>query len=527
MPSLVVVKKGMFRDSITLMKLSKQISEQKNVKQAAIVMATSLNKRYLEDIGFRDDDLKKAGPNDLVIAAEAISEESLNAALQEVERLLSTQAAIEAKESRPSTLEDALEIMPDANLVVISVPGEFAKREAMKALKRGLNVFLFSSNVSIEEEIELKKFAWERQLLVMGPDCGTAFINNVVLGFGNVVNRGEVGIVSASGTGLQQVSTLIHNAGFGVSHAIGTGSNDLAEKVGGLMMKRGIKLLEEDEETRVVALISKPPSASIARKILKIAESSSKPTVINFLGAKFESKGKKWYGTSTLEDAAEAVCAILRNKKPRSIIFTKSKEEVTSTASSEFTHFSDNQKYIRGIFSGGTLCYEAMIVLSPLLGAIHSNVSIETKMKLENVNKSVEHTFIDMGSEEFTVGRAHPMIDFTLTKMRILQETRDPEVAVILIDIVLGYGAHSDPADEIIPVIIKAKSLAKESGRYLSFVASVVGTEKDPQNAIEQCIRLQKAGVIVMPSNAQAARMAALIATRNKIIKQLFKEKLR
>jgi len=524
MPRVVIVKKGMFRDSITLMKLSKLISEREGVRQAAIAMATPLNKRYLKDIGFNHKNLRKAEPNDLVIAIDAISEESLNAALEEAEKLLLAQVAMEVKEYRPSSLEGALEVMPDANLVVISVPGEFAKLEAMKALKRSLNVFLFSSNVSIEDEIELKKFALEKQLLVMGPDCGTAIINGVVLGFGNVVNRGEVGIVSASGTGIQQVSTLIHNAGFGISHAIGTGSNDLSEKVGGLMMKRGLQLLEEDEETRVITLISKPPNISVANEILKIADSLSKLTVINFLGAKLEGKGKKWYVTNTLEDTAEAVCAILRNEKPRRVIFTKSEEEVTSIANSEFTRFSDDQKYIRGLFSGGTLCHEALIIVSPFLDGVHSNVSIEPEMKLKNINKSVEHTFIDMGSEEFTVGRAHPMIDFTLRKMRILQEAKDPEVAVILFDIVLGYGAHPDPAGEIIPAIIKAKSLAKERGRYLSFVASVIGTEKDPQNAMEQSNKLKEAGVIVMPSNAQAVRMATLIATRNKVIKQLFKE---
>jgi len=524
MPSVVVVKKGLFRDSITLMKLSKLISEREGVKQAAIVMATQLNKRYVEEIGFRHNDLKKAGPNDLVIAIEAINEEGLKAALEEAEKLLFTQAAVEVKEYRPSSLEGALEVMPDANLVVISVPGEFAKLEAMKSLKRGLNVFLFSSNVSIKDEVELKKFGLEKQLLVMGPDCGTAIINGVVLGFGNVVNRGEVGIISASGTGIQQVSTLIHNAGFGISQAIGTGSNDLSEKVGGLMMQRGLQLLEENEETRVITLISKPPSISVAHKILKIVDSLNKPIVINFLGAKLESEGKKWYATSTLEDTAEAVCAILRNKKPRRIIFTKSKEEVASMAKSEFTRFSDNQKYIRGLFSGGTLCYEALIIASPFLDGVHSNVPIEPKMKLKNVGKSVEHTFIDMGSEEFTIGRAHPMIDFTLRKLRILKEAKDPKVAVILFDIVLGYGAHPDPVGEIIPAIIKAKSLAKERRLHLSFVASVIGTEKDPQNAIEQRNKLKRAGVIVMPSNAQAARMATLIVTRNKVIKQLFKE---
>ena len=522
MTNSVTVRSGMFRDSITLMKISRQVSEMKGVKQAAVVMATPLNKRYLNDIGLRTPDLERAGPNDLVTAVEAVDDNGLEAALAEVDRLLSYQKATESTVARPSSLEGALRLMPDANLVVISVPGQYAKREAMSALERGLNVFLFSSNVPIEAEVQLKTFAREKGLLVMGPDCGTAIINDVVLGFGNLVNRGAVGFVSASGTGLQQVSTLISNAGFGISQAIGTGGNDLSKEVRGIMMTRGIKLLEEDKSTRAIVLISKTPSPSVAEEILDMANSSKKPVIVNFLGSSLESRGKRWHGAATLEDAAETVCAILMNERPKRVVFTSPKEKIISLASAEFSHFSDTQRYVRGLFSGGTLCYEALTVLSPLLGGIHSNTPLEPRMKLKDENESVEHTCVDMGSEEYTAGRAHPMIDFTLRKLRILQEARDPKVAVVLLDVVLGRGAHPDPAVELAPTIAEAKSLAKKSGRFLSFVVSVVGTSKDPQNLREQKSKLEKAGVVIMPSNAQAARMATIIATRNAETKLLF-----
>jgi len=519
----VIIRKGTYRDSVTLMKISNKVAELKEVLQAAVVMATPLNKQLLKDVKLLTDDIERAGPNDLVIALNTENEEGMKIAISEVDTLLSAREYVEVEEVRPKTLDSALSIMPDANLVMISVPGNFAKREALRALRKGLNVFLFSSNVPIEEELELKKISKEKGLLIMGPDCGTAIINNIVLGFGNVVNQGPIGVVSASGTGLQQFSTLIHREGLGISQAIGTGGNDLSKKVGGIMMMEGIKLLEQDKKTQIIVLISKPPDVQTGEKILKVASRCKKPIVVNFPGGESdEIKKRGCIAATTLEDAAGIACALIRGKKPEKTIFTISKRRIMSTVNAESSKLSRMQKYVRGLFSGGTLCYEALVVLAPLIGDVCSNVPLKAEYKLEDVNVSKRHTCIDMGSEEFTVGRPHPMIDFTLRKRRIVQEAKDPETAVVLLDVVLGYGAHQNPAAELVPSIVEAKTVAEQNGRFLSVVTSIVGTPEDPQDLRKQQRKLKEAGVIVMPSNAQATRTAALIATRGAVEEKLF-----
>ena len=259
MTTKVIVKKSTYRDSISLMKISNSISKLPGITQAAVVMATELNRRVLSEAGFVDAAIGRAASNDMIVAIEAKEAASLDAALTETEKLLSPGEKPAGEKAPPTSLEEALELIPDANLAVISVPGQFAKREAMQALARGLNVFLFSSNVSREEEVELKKVAKEKRLLLMGPDCGTSIINHKVLGFGNMIREGTIGLVSASGTGLQEVTTLIHKAGLGISQAIGTGGGDLSEQVGGITMIQGFELLEADEQTKVIVLISKPP----------------------------------------------------------------------------------------------------------------------------------------------------------------------------------------------------------------------------------------------------------------------------
>jgi len=519
----VIIRKDTYRDSVTLMKISNKVAELKGVLQAAVIMATPTNKQLLRDVKLLTDEIERAGPNDLVIALDTENEESMQIAVSEVDKLLSAWESMEVEEVRPKTLDSALSIMPDANLVMISVPGDFAKREALRALRKGLNVFLFSSNVPIEEELELKKISKERGLLMMGPDCGTAIINNIALGFGNVVNQGPIGMVSASGTGLQQVSTLIHMEGLGISQAIGTGGNDLSKEVGGMMMMEGIKLLEKDKKTQAIVLISKPPDPQTGEKVLKVAGHCEKPIVVNFLGEEIDEIGKRGcIAATTLEDAARAACALVRGKKIEKTIFTLPRRRIMSMVNAESSKLSRMQKYVRGLFSGGTLCYEALVVLAPLIGDVYSNIPLKAEYELEDVNVSKRHICIDMGSEEFTIGRPHPMIDFTLRKRRIVQEAKDPETAVVLLDVVLGYGAHQDPAAELVPSIADAKTVAEQNGRFLSVVASIVGTPEDPQDLRKQRRKLKGAGVIVMPSNAQASRIAALIATRGTVEEKLF-----
>lgn len=508
----VVVKRGTYRDSISLMKLSDTLQKLPGVTEAAVVMATELNRRVLSEAGFDDPAIQTAGSDDMIVAIDAGDEGSLQRALEETGMLLSRQAEIPTGGAGPpATLGDALETLPDANLVLVSVPGQFAKREAAMALARGLNVFLFSSNVAREDELELKTTARDGGLLVMGPDCGTSIINHTVLGFGNKVREGFVGLVSASGTGLQEVTTLIHKAGLGISQAIGTGGGDLSEIVGGITMIQGLELLEGDEKTKVVVLISKPPSPGTMQKVLEAASRCRKPVVANFLGGKGIKAPQNVRLASTLDEAALAACE-LGGLNPGWMGGNLSQEAV-SLGLSEHGKLAKSQLFVRGLFSGGTLCYESQLILEPLIGRIRSNGPIGPENQLDGESPSVGNTCIDMGAEEFVVGRAHPMIDFTLRKMRIIQEAEDPQSAVILLDVELGYGSNADPAGQLAPVIRKAKVIAESQGRHLSVVASIIGTDGDFQNLKAQSKTLADAGVLLMPSNAQATSLAALIVS--------------
>jgi FdrA protein len=511
MNTKVIVKKSTYRDSITLMKISNGISKLPGITQAAVVMATELNRRVLSEAGFKDAAIGNASNNDMIVAIEARETASLDAALTETDRLLAQGEKTAGEKAMLTSLEEALEQTPDANLVFISVPGQFAKREAIQSLTKGLNVFLFSSNVSRDEEVEMKNLAKEKDLLLMGPDCGTSIINHKVLGFGNMIREGTIGLVSASGTGLQEVTTLIHKAGLGISQAIGTGGGDLSEQVGGITTIQSLKLLEEDKQTKVIVLISKPPAPRATEKVLEVAKQSSKPVVVNFLGGDINSLMLgKLRSADTLDDAAKVACE-LAGAKPKDVTHHIPKETI-SIALAEHKKLAKSQKYIRGLFAGGTLCYESEIILQPLFDEIFSNAPIKPENKIPSNAVSKKNSCIDMGAEEFVEGRAHPMIDFSLRNLRILQEARDPETAVILVDVELGYGSNDDPAGQLVPVIKKAKSLAKEAGRHLPVVASVVGTDGDFQNLANQEKALSDAGVLIMPSNAQATRISALIA---------------
>jgi len=514
MTASVIVKKATYRDSISLMKISNAISRLPGIAQAAVVMGTELNRRVLSEAGFADAAIGRAASDDMIVAVEAKDGTSLHAALTELESLLSPGERRAGEKAPPTSLEEALEVLPDANLAVISVPGQFARREAMQALARGLNVFLFSSNVSREEELELKRVAKDKGLLLMGPDCGTAIINHKVLGFGNVVREGAIGLVSASGTGVQEVTTLIHKAGLGISQAIGTGGGDLSEQVGGIAMIQGIDLLEADKETKVIVLISKPPAPGTTEKVLEVARRCRKPVLVNFLGEVSPRSLGKLRHANTLDDAARMACELAGAKHLTSDLLPGA---VISAALAENKKLAGSQKYIRGLFAGGTLCYESQTILRPLVDEVYSNAPIRSEYKIPGDAPSKKHTCIDMGAEEFVEGRAHPMIDFSLRNLRVLKEARDQETAVILIDVELGYGSNADPAGELVPVIKKAKGLAARAGRHLPFVASVVGTEDDFQGLESQVKALQDAGVLVMSSNAQATRVSALVASGGRV----------
>lgn len=509
----VEIKKNTYYDSVTLMLISKEVKKIEGVNEALVGMGTDLNKELAMNLNLATDDVKNLGPNDFFITVSLEDDSVMKNVVEKVEDLLTQKKTDSSSEYRPATLDSAIKYQSDTNLVLISVPGKHAFTEVKKALDNDMHVMLFSDNVSIKEEKELKELAKEKGLLMMGPDCGTAIINNIPLAFANVIRKGNIGIVGASGTGTQEVSVLVDKLGMGVSQVIGTGGRDLKSEIGGIMMLQGIEALMKDDNTEVIVLISKPPAPEVAEKVLKAVSNSSKPVVVDFIGGDAEIIKKYGaYPCSTLEDAAYKAVALAKGEKPETFdSFTATESEINKIVQEETKKIDENQKYIRGLFTGGTLADEAMKLLSKDLGDIYSNIPLNPEFKLNDVNKSIKHTCIDLGDDDFTVGRPHPMIDPSTRVERLEMEGNDEEIAVVLMDFVLGYGSHEDPIGEMIPTIIEAKKKMLEKGKYLSVVGSICGTDHDPQNLSVSKERLQDAGVIVMPSNTQAVRLAAKI----------------
>jgi FdrA protein len=401
-----------------------------------------------------------------------------------------------SEDFRPRSLSAAVKQLPEADWVLISVPGRYAAGVAREALDLGKHVFLYSDNVSIEDEIALKKTARAKGLLVMGPDCGTAIINGVGLGFANRVRRGSIGVVGASGTGTQAVTAQIHNLGAGISHAIGTGGRDLKSDVGAITAHQALQLLARDPESKVIALISKPPSPDVATQLISAAQGTGKPVVVYFIGYPPPARkiGNLHFAIS-LSEAAEIAVRQL---------------SVSSNQSSNSGKLMPG--YLRGLFSGGTLAYETLLGLQASLSPIYSNAPITANQNLKDPLKSEAHTIIDLGDEFFMVGRLHPMIDNDLRIRRMKQEAADPQVAMILFDVVLGEGSHMDPAGELVPVVKDIQSTRKD----IEFVTMVIGTDDDPQNLQSQVSQLQDAGVMVFRAAAEAVEYVSLWFAENK-----------
>jgi len=395
------------------------------------------------------------------------------------------------------------------------VPGDYAAAEAMKALRLGMHVMLFSDNVPPESELALKTYARDHDLMVMGPDCGTAILNGVPLGFANVVRRGPIGVVGASGTGTQEVTVRIHQLGAGVSQALGTGGHDLSKQIGGISMLYGLRALDADPATKVIVLVSKPPAPEVAARVLAAAEASAKPVVVIFLGADPATVTRKGvHGASDLAQAADMAVALARGEgavaAPLAI-----PGEMRRTLGVLAHSMAPTQRYVRGIFSGGTFCFEAQLVHAAAGLHARSNTPTAGNRALEDNRKSRENTFVDMGDDEFTQGRPHPMIDPSLRDARIRDEAGDPSAAVVLFDVVLGYGAAEDPTAGLLGVIGSARAKATAAGRTVAFIAHVCGTDQDPQDRSKVVAGLKAAGVLVAASNAEAATWsAAVIAER-------------
>ncbi|MDR0350217.1 MAG: acyl-CoA synthetase FdrA, partial [Coriobacteriales bacterium] len=391
------------------------------------------------------------------------------------------------------------------NLAVISVPGSYAAHECRAALQNDINVFLFSDNVSIEEEVALKTLATERGLLMMGPDCGTAIINGIGLGFANVVRRGPIGIVAASGTGLQHVTCLIDALGSGISQAIGTGGRDLSSAVGGSTMLAALDAIGADPATKAVAILSKPPAPEVAEKVLEKARGLGKPVVLCLFGREAP-RAELLEGLSLCDDMEEVAIRVVEAAEG---IKTKLDDRFFSRAPVDafLARREAGQRYVRGIFCGGTVCDEAMVTFRRLGLAISSNIPMSADERLEDVHTSVGNSFIDMGDDYFTRGKPHPMIEPSLRNERIITDALKKDTAVMLLDVETGYGSHPDPAGVLLEAVAEAKRRLGE--RQVLWIASIVGAEGDPQGLAEQAWRLNEAGFVVTLSNVRAARLAA------------------
>jgi FdrA protein len=493
----VRVIKSRYVDSVVLMRLAERLTQLDGVADAAALMGTAANKNLLHEGGFVET-TPPAEADDLIVAVKATSDAAAEAALARVEDLLEQRAAASSRSAR--TLEQALALDPDINLAAISLPGEYAAGEARHALERGLHVFLFSSNVPLEEEIALKTLAAERGLLCMGPDCGTALIAGKALGFGNAIRRGPVGVVGAAGSGIQAVTSYLDGFDVGVTHAIGCGGRDLSEAVGARTMRAGLETLLADDATEAVLLLSKPPAPTVAADLEALAAAARKPVIVCFLGES---------GPETLDAAARAIASAVGATPPPAAAALADQTIRTLAA-----RLSPTQRYLRGLYAGGTLAYEAQLVLRRRGISVSSNAPLPGAPTFDDAGNVV----LDMGSEEFTSGRPHPMIDARERRARLLSEAADPSVAVVMLDFVLGFGAAADPVADLADAIESARRQASDDGRELVILAFVCGTAADPQDIGAQKQRLRDVGAFVLDTNAAMVESAARLLSAVEIV---------
>ena len=481
-----VIKRGRYYDSVVLMQLQRGLAELDGVHEAGVVMATPANQDLMIESGLLTEPLADARPDDLLIAVAASSETVAEEALGRFDELIKGRRSGGAADYRPKSLAVAFDQLPAARWVLVSVPGRYAASVARQALAAQRHVFLYSDNVALADEVALKKEAADRGLLVLGPDCGTAIVAGVGLGFANRVRRGAIGLVGASGTGLQTIASRIHAAGQGVSQAIGTGGRDLAREVGGATALQALGLLGADPATEVIVVVSKPPHPEVAAAILERVRSLGKPVVLQFQGQALAGRRiANAHFATDLEDAAGLAVALAEGDR----------EEASSTTSSGA---------IRGLFSGGTLAGEALLRLEAVLPRVSSNLGGHRAEKLAAAQTPEGHSVLDLGADEFTVGRPHPMIDPVLVVEHLERAAADTEVATLLLDVVLGDGAHADPAGLLAPAIERA--LAARSDLAVELV--LVGTDEDPQDLEAQRERLADAGARVHATLGEAVDQA-------------------
>lgn len=489
---------GTYLDSVVLMQLQRSLTSLPEVMDAAAVMATPANRELLAAQGLWPAGLA-ARPDDLLVAVRAGSPAAADAALARLDELLAARRAQVAGddeiEHRPRSLGTALAAAAAARWVLVSVPGRWAPGVAREALEADRNVFLFSDNVPLAEEAALKTEAARRGLLLLGPDCGSAVVAGIGLGFANRVRRGGIGIVAASGTGLQAVTCGIDARGGGISHALGTGGRDLAAEVGGLTALNALDLLARDPATRVVVLLTKPPAPEVGARLLRAARAIRKPVVVWYLGAPvpFRRLGSLWFAGSS-EEAAELATGL-------------EAEAAELPADREASPSLPADACLRGLFSGGTLAAEACLGLAPLLAPLSSNLGLPGTVPLSPGASLAGHAVIDLGADEYTRGRPHPMIEPALVAESLHREARDPSVGLLLFDVVLGDGAHPDPAAVLAPALTDARG-SRPQHCELRAVAILVGTEEDPQGRESQAAALEEAGAHVVTGVREAVRHA-------------------
>lgn len=510
MAAFVLVRKDSYHDSVLLMRISEALKHVAGVGDAVVAMATPQNRDLLGAQGYGGPDLAAAGPNDLLIAVkgDAGAAKAVEVALDE---LLRSERRDVADEVLPATLAAAVKAHPEANLVLISLPGEHAAREARRALALGMHVMIFSDNVAVEDEVALKREAVSRGLLLMGPDCGTAMINGKPLGFANAVRRGPIGVVGAAGTGIQEVTSCIHRLGGGVSQAIGTGGRDLTEAVGGAMTTFAIEALAADPETQVIAVVSKTPSPEVAKKVLAALGRTPKPCVVHFVGDQpreaDEARGIAF--ADSLAGAAELACRLAGVPGCAGASPPPDEGLVASLAGRLWPGVK-----LRGLFCGGTTGQEALALLTQAGLEVRSNLHKMGKLRMDGTKPVAGHAVLDLGDDVFTRGRPHPMLEPVLRNERLTVEMADTEVGLLLFDVVLGYGAHPDPAGVLVAGVEAARATGGKRRREIVAIASVTGTPDDPQDSRAQVRKLTVAGIVVVPDNRQAASLAAAVLQR-------------
>lgn len=510
------IKRNTYYDSVTLMLLSRELQKLPGVEDVLVGMGTDLNLDLARDLGLATADFDTLTVNDLFIAAKFDDTKVSMLAIEDAlsENLNRSVDSTGEEDYQPTSLRSAIQNMPGANMVLVSVPGQYAAAEVEDALDAGLHVMLFSDNVSVEDELRLKQKAVEKGLLMMGPDCGTAIINGVPLCFANAVRRGKIGVVGASGTGTQEVTVQVHKLGEGLSQVIGTGGRDLKDQIGGLMMIQGFEALIADPETDVIVLISKPPSPSVAEKIYDIAKKCPKPVVIDFIGGDrtaIEAVGA--IPCSSLEDAALKAVAVLRGQPVEDFAnFSLPEAQIDQIVEKAMAKLEPDQTELRALFTGGTLADEAMKLLGDHFD-IFSNIPLSPDLAIENLPGGRGHICLDLGEDQFTRGRPHPMID-PQTRTEFFRSHVDGHTAVILVDVVLGFGSYVDPAGAVADSVGEIRQELGREGKDLIVIASVCGTDLDSQNLEKSIASLDSAGIIVMPSNAQAVRLTDKVMQR-------------